>query len=371
MFIKIIGIFAEFERENIGERVRLGKERKAREGFTTASYFTSYGYEIEKGEKVQRIKESEAAIVRRIFDLYANQNTPLNAIARILNTEKIPSKLNSKWSATSVKSLLQNSNYAGYVRYGVKQPDRFFEAEGNHEPIISEELFTKAQTVMKQNGKAAPTKRGLEPNYFLGMLNCSLCGTRLRPHMAVRKDGTTEHHFVCSAREHGACDSKMVSAMKFERTLIAYFAAIPAAVPDAAQAAQEAEAKKAAAAQVKALRKKIAAIDAKEQEILESYIEDNASLAEYRGVKVTLDAQRAKLTEEIERLTPNKAEECTDTMTREQVIKTFRVKWPKFTHAEKRQFLLAHIRKISVVNRPVEGRITGHCEITAIEFNGE
>ena len=33
MFIKIIGIFAEFERENISERVRLGFERKAREGF--------------------------------------------------------------------------------------------------------------------------------------------------------------------------------------------------------------------------------------------------------------------------------------------------------------------------------------------------
>ena len=28
MFIKIIGIFAEFERENISERVRIGKERK-------------------------------------------------------------------------------------------------------------------------------------------------------------------------------------------------------------------------------------------------------------------------------------------------------------------------------------------------------
>lgn len=34
MFLKIVGIFAEFERENLAERVRLGLERKVREGYT-------------------------------------------------------------------------------------------------------------------------------------------------------------------------------------------------------------------------------------------------------------------------------------------------------------------------------------------------
>ena len=44
MFIKIIGIFAEFERENIVERVKFGLERKVKEGYTIANKNISYGY---------------------------------------------------------------------------------------------------------------------------------------------------------------------------------------------------------------------------------------------------------------------------------------------------------------------------------------
>ena len=44
MFIKIIGIFAEFERENLAERVALGYEQKTREGNYTNTYGV-YGYD--------------------------------------------------------------------------------------------------------------------------------------------------------------------------------------------------------------------------------------------------------------------------------------------------------------------------------------
>ena len=42
MFLKIVGIFAEFERENLAERVRLGMERKVKEGYAIMSFITSY-----------------------------------------------------------------------------------------------------------------------------------------------------------------------------------------------------------------------------------------------------------------------------------------------------------------------------------------
>lgn len=44
MFLKIIGIFAEFERENLVTRLKLGFERKVKEGYTLANYSLSYGY---------------------------------------------------------------------------------------------------------------------------------------------------------------------------------------------------------------------------------------------------------------------------------------------------------------------------------------
>ena len=43
MFIKIIGLFAEFERETIVERIKMGLERKVKEGYSISSSTTSYG----------------------------------------------------------------------------------------------------------------------------------------------------------------------------------------------------------------------------------------------------------------------------------------------------------------------------------------
>ena len=120
MFIKIIGIFAEFERENIAERVRLGYERKAREGYSINSNNPSYGYSRKKGEKIQAINEKEAVIVREIFDMFLNKNMNYNKIVKNLNNRNIPTKHNSVWNATKIKRLLTNCSYMGYVRYAVR-----------------------------------------------------------------------------------------------------------------------------------------------------------------------------------------------------------------------------------------------------------
>ena len=67
MFIKIIGLFAEFERETIVERIKMGLERKVKEGYSIASSTTSYGYEKSKGMKIQSISENESYVVKKIF----------------------------------------------------------------------------------------------------------------------------------------------------------------------------------------------------------------------------------------------------------------------------------------------------------------
>ena len=57
------------------------------------------------------------------------------------------------WANASVRNLLRNANYIGNVRYGVDDKDRYFEAEGKHEAIVSEELFNQAQSKMSKNKK--------------------------------------------------------------------------------------------------------------------------------------------------------------------------------------------------------------------------
>lgn len=141
LFIKIIGIFAEFERENIAERVRFGLERKVREGFTIASKNISYGYNKKNGEKIQFVVEKEASIVRKIYEMFLNDYN-YSDIARYLNDNNILTKNGHSWSYKTIKLVLTNPNYVGRVRYGINKIN-YFEVDGNHKPIISSNDFNK------------------------------------------------------------------------------------------------------------------------------------------------------------------------------------------------------------------------------------
>lgn len=135
MFIKIIGIFAEFERENIVERVKLGLERKVKEGYTIASKNISFGYRKDKGKKIQEIEENEALVVNEIYDLFLSGNN-YTEIANYLNDRGITTKNKKKWSYKTVKLILNNPNYIGNVRYGINT-SKYFEVVGRHKSIIS------------------------------------------------------------------------------------------------------------------------------------------------------------------------------------------------------------------------------------------
>lgn len=148
MFIKIIGIFAEFERENIVERVKLGLERKVREGYTIASKNISYGYAKIKGEKIQNICKFEAYIVRKIFNMYLD-NYSFTSIANYLNKYGVKTKNNNKWTYKTIKKVLTNSTYIGKVRYGINKKN-YFEVIGKHDSIITEDIFYLVQKKIKK-----------------------------------------------------------------------------------------------------------------------------------------------------------------------------------------------------------------------------
>ena len=369
MFLKIIGIFAEFERENIGERVRLGMERKAREGYSIACGNTSFGYDKDNTDKIQKVNPQEAETVRRVFDMYTHQNMTLNGIAKQLNAEKVPTKLNNVWNSGTIYMLLTNPVHIGIVRYGIEQPERYFEVEGKHEAIISKELFYETQDLLEANKRTTSTKRGVERNYFLGVAFCGVCGLRMKPHLSKSRNkmtAKTVHSFVCPSKVVGVCDTKSVTAQKIENGVIDYINNITITTPDYDKDEQE---KQAAAARVKELQNKITVLDAKDKAFLDSYIADNFSLEEYRDVKKMIGNERKELQAEIELLTPkDKSKSHVEPKTKEEIIRHFKRNWHNFNNIEKRQFLLKHISKVKVINHPIKGSIFGKCEITDIEF---
>jgi site-specific DNA recombinase len=171
MFLKIIGIFAEFERENLVSRLKLGFERKVKEGYTLANHVLSYGYIKNKGQKVQTIHEDEAKIVKEVYELYINKNLSMCEIARRLNNRKVRGKRGStSWDSSIIKLILTNPTYIGKVRYTGGDKNKYFETKGQHESIIEDDIFYKVQDKIQNMPNISRTKRPKDNNYFCGVL---------------------------------------------------------------------------------------------------------------------------------------------------------------------------------------------------------
>ena len=379
MFIKIIGIFAEFERENIAERCRVGLERKAREGYTTASKCASYGYNRAKGQKIQTINEDEAENVQMIFNMYVNQGLSLSRIAKSLNLREIPTKQNRFWNSATVRAVLRNCNYVGNVRYAMREPNRNFEAEGLHEAIISEDVYNEAQILMKKNSICVPTKRPNEKNYFVGFVYCAKCGERLKPQNytgGFQNDNISKSSkvsFICRKQKMKMCDAKGVVVQKVEQALIAYFSRIEdftvLDVVELEQKRQQAQID--AEVQIAALTEKIKKLDGKEREIMSLYIDGELEFVNYRAMKKQLDGDRDFIRAEIAKLESMFNESEEPSISRTDIVTNFRENWENLTDLEKRQFLTKFVKKIVVVNEPIEGTNKGHTVITTVEFCGE
>ena len=170
MFIKIIGLFAEFERETIVERIKMGLERKVKEGYSIASSTTSYGYEKSKGMKIQSISENESYVVKKIFFM-CKEGKNINEIRKYLETSNIKTKKDKKWTNKNILNILTNPNYIGYVRYGINT-NKYFIQKGKHKKIIDKELFEEVQIKVRNRLK---TK---EDAYYSNKLIC-ICNKRL------------------------------------------------------------------------------------------------------------------------------------------------------------------------------------------------
>ncbi len=130
LMFQIIGAFAEFERNIIGDRTKFGMERKAKEGgFITKAPrgYALVNKQLVLGENSEKIKE--------IFEEFLNSDISLTQLAKKNNL-----------TTAGVKKLLQNTTYMGKVKFAHK------ESQGQHPVLINQQLFEQVQYKMKEKG---------------------------------------------------------------------------------------------------------------------------------------------------------------------------------------------------------------------------
>lgn len=138
--VDIIQRIAQLESEQIGERVYMGMQQKARRG-GFLGFNAPFGYRFQDGRLVT--VEEEASIVKEIFNLYL-QGSTLRKIADSLNSRGIRTKKKKKWSIWAVRRVLKNPIYTGYLRWdGILR-------KGEYPWIIEVSLFNKVQRLMRE-----------------------------------------------------------------------------------------------------------------------------------------------------------------------------------------------------------------------------
>lgn len=218
MFITIVAALAQWERENMGERIAFGFSEKARQGKWPMN-FAPLGYDLNKEESKLYINHSEAKIVRYIFDLYIG-GLGMNTVAKRLNKEKIYTKANNPWSDNTVMKILRSHP----VRGAVKWNDMII--ENTHEPIIDKDTWELAQQLISERARKPP--RAVSSRYiFSSKLKCPSCGKNMTGNYTKwkNKDGSEMEHlyYRCRDRLSGFCDyRKSVSEAKVERAFINY-----------------------------------------------------------------------------------------------------------------------------------------------------
>lgn len=187
---------------------RRGRLESVKEGNYVGSV-APFGYDrlqIKDGKKSCYTlieKKEEADIVRLIFEWYCNDDIGVNAICRRLEEMNVKTKTNRPyWTKSRIFSILENVHYIGYVRWNwrktvkivedqevvTKRPranvDEYLMFKGKHEPIISEEIFNRAQEIKGQRHRTK-TDTTLK-NPFSGIVFCS-CGRKMGLNTFIEK----------------------------------------------------------------------------------------------------------------------------------------------------------------------------------------
>ena len=214
--LAIMSSIAQEESRKTSERVKWGQKRQMEQGVVFGR--SMLGYDVKDGKMT--INEEGAKIVRLIFHKFVDEGKGTHVIARELREEGIEPMRVKEWQNTVILRVIRNEKYCGdLVQKKTYTPDflshekkynrgqeEFVIIKDHHEPIISRELFDKANRILdakslSQEGKAKHSNR----YPFSGKIKCGKCGASYVARYKTRKDGSKYKAWRCfEGAKHGS-----------------------------------------------------------------------------------------------------------------------------------------------------------------------
>lgn len=224
--ITIYAMMAQHESESISQNCKRGARMRMKNG-TYVAASAPYGYRLV--DDCLRIEETEAQVVRRIFQSYIN-GTGQWRIAKMLQDEGVINKSgSSRWHPKSISVILRNERYIGDIllqkNYNEdtlpykKRPNRGelpkYYTPNAHEAIISKEDYEYVQGLLKS--RATLNFSQTEYVLFSGKIKCATCGSVHR-----RREIRGKFYWLCRKNDTSLsrCSSEVISEKALHRAFI-------------------------------------------------------------------------------------------------------------------------------------------------------
>lgn len=212
---KIFSLFDEYQSKENGKHTLRAMQENARQGYFNGSR-APYGYKAvdtevigNRGGKRKKlvVDPAEAAIVRKVHDLYLNGylGTPLGykGIMLLLNRQGITFR-GKPWSCSRVDRILGNPLYVGRYYFNQRTAkDGSWKPQNEWilnkiDPILDEETFTRVEERRKsRNPDHVPPRVVSSPTLLTGLVRCGVCGSGMT--IATGKGGRYRY-YKCAAR---------------------------------------------------------------------------------------------------------------------------------------------------------------------------
>ncbi|MTR54177.1 recombinase family protein [Streptococcus parasanguinis] len=308
--IGLLSVFAQLEREQIKERMQLGKLGRAKAGKSMMWAKTSYGYNYDKKTGSMTVNEYEALAVKEIYSSYLAG----------MSITKLRDKINEEypkqpaWSYRTIRGILANPVYCGLNQY---KGQTF---QGTHKAIISLVDFEQTQRELakrQQTAKELSNPRPFQAKYMLsGLAQCGYCHAPLKVILGQkRKDGTRFKRYECYQRHPRKTkgvtvynDNKKCESGYYDMDLLEHYVLTRIAQlqndPDKIKELFSDDTSPAVDKQ--AIQKQIDSLTLKLSKLNDLYLDDRITLDELRAKSSDFIKQRATLEEEIKKAVTDK-----------------------------------------------------------------
>lgn len=326
LLLTILSSVAQQEVQNTSEHVKKGLKMKLQRGEVIGNP-RCLGYDYDSVTKKMSINEEEADIVRYVFNKYV-EGYGSSRICKDLRALGYKTRNGSdKWEARTIADIILNEKYKGDLLFGktvtidpiekrrIKndgQGDQYY-FEKHHEPIVSNELWEKANQIYKVKCEEAKKKYQCQGDIFTGKfamsgkMRCACCGSiyTRRSHM----DTTHSYKWVWKCKDqvkYGATHCKDSKAMSDEALKNAFVQALnmllvndKSILSSFIKTLKESDIKDEHQSSINRINSEIKIIELRKSRALDAMIDGTITKTEYNLKLKELNEELDKLTKEL------------------------------------------------------------------------